>query len=281
MDSIFQVKRMSNPSETNVLNFLFLGQDTGFFNNLCLFTYFILHDQIYHGFGALAHQFQTILSEGNYTFKKQDFDDFFYMCDKYLCHMLTNASQELMTLKIILRMIGLLPIEKESFNRNCWPAKVFTNKIINHVLKNFNNLLKLVVETEWPLFKSGFSKFWCFDLLTLTDRFSCFDKNRLDFLHQVSDEIQRQDIANELLYQLHKLEQPVYANSNWTDLFTIVDPHKIEINHLSLTNSFETFIICITKISKVFTDYVHFEKEITTYFENRVLDGYMQSKFTK
>jgi hypothetical protein len=77
------------------------------------------------------------------------------------------------------------------------------------------------------------------------------------------------------------MDLPIFSNFNWTDIFTIVDPNKIEINHLNLASSFEIFIICITKISKVLSNPNDFEKKMITYFDNRIYGDYMQGKISK
>jgi hypothetical protein len=144
------------------------------------------------------------------------------------------------------------------------------------VRKDFGMLYQSVNETEWLLFKSGLAILLCIELLHHKPKIS--NDNKVDFLLQISNEIIRQDIANELLDQLYKLDQSVFGDPNWTDIFTIMDPTKIKIEHLNLTDSLEAFIIGIIKISKVLSDYSHFEEQIAYYFENRVLHGCMQGK---
>jgi len=135
-----------------------------------------------------------------------------------------------------------------------------------------------VEETEWFLFKCGLATFLSIELLDHGS--NSFNDNKVALLQEIPDEIKRQDFANELLYQLHKIDQRIFGDSKWTDLFTIVDPTKIDINQLNLTNSFETFIICITKISRVLIEYSRFEEQIADYLHTRILYGTMQGKVT-
>jgi hypothetical protein len=232
---------------------------------------------MYDLFNTLAQQFQIILSEDKYTFHQRDFQDFFENCLEYLRNTPIDFRTDSIALKIILQMIGLLaPIKKESFDRNCSSAHIFTTEIMFHVRANFKHLLKLVEGSEWLLFSSGLATLSSFEILYHSVDNS--NDNTLDFLHQISDEKQRQGIANELLFQLFTLEQPIFGNSNWTDLFTIVNPATIEINHLNLAASFETFILCITKIARILKGPQHFEEQIVTCFENRVHYNHLQSK---
>ena len=92
------------------------------------------------------------------------------------------------------------------------------------------------------------------------------------FFQQISNEQQRQDIANHLLCQLHKLDQPIGGDTNWSVLFIIVDPVNIKITHLNLVDSFKAFITCIEVISTVLTNNTIFEEQIDDYFDDRLHD---------
>jgi len=174
-------------------------------------------------------------------------------------------------------MIGLLtPIKKESFDQNCISAQQFINKIILHIRTNFQELLKLVDGIEWLLFKNGLALLFALEFLY--QQFDNSQENKLTFLYKISDEKQRQDVANELLQQLYNLEQPLSMNSNWIDLFTIVDPQIIDIKYLNLAVTFESFIMCITQISTVLQIHHQLEEQIGDYFQNRVFYNHLQSK---
>jgi hypothetical protein len=133
-----------------------------------------------------------------------------------------------------------------------------------------------VNEKEWILFGSGLTTLLCIELLQYKSNTS--NENHIAFLQQIPDENQRQIMAYELLNQLNKLGQPIVGNSYWIDLFTLIEPTKINVNQLNLTNSFEYFIICIIKISQVLKTNSDFEADITDYLENRILNNFIQSK---
>ncbi len=174
-------------------------------------------------------------------------------------------------------MIGLLaPIKKNNFDLECPSVRVFTTRIIYYVREYFSNLLKLVNGSEWLLLKSGLTIILCFELLY--HRLDC-SKNEFALLHEISDDKQRKDIANEILLQLFKFDKPILTNSSWIDLFTIIDPDKIDINYLNLAASFENFIMCITRISSVLINYRDFEGKIADYFDNCVSYDRLQGKF--
>ncbi len=244
---------------------------------LCFFTYFLLNDQMYDVFDTLAYQFQ--IAQENHTLDKNTVQDFFDMCNRCFYDMWTDSNEKNKILKIILRMIGLVSINKECLDRYYRNSIEFTNRIMFSMQENFNILYQSVEkEEEWILFRHGLVMLLCIELLK--DKSNSSNENKIIFLQQISDENQRQDMANELLHQLHKLDQPIFGNSNWTDLFTMVHPTKIDINQLNLTDSFKTLITCVTKVSKVLTDYSNFEENIADYLENRILNNCLQGKKT-
>ncbi len=229
------------------------------FTDLCLFICYLLSDpNLYDLFNILVDQFRTT---DNLT--RRDFQEFFEKCLKYLQY----TSTDLKALIVIVRMIALLPpIRKENFDRNCLSASEFIHKIMCHIRTDFLHLLKF--ET-----KDGLAILSAFELFY--QKLEHSNDNKLDYLHQISDEKLREDIANKILLQLSRLEQPIIANSNWTDLFTMVNPQEIKINYLNLAASFETLIISITKISRVLKDYHRFEKQLAT----SAFYDYLPSKF--
>jgi hypothetical protein len=231
---------------------------------------------MYEMFDVLVNQFEALLLKDNRYSNEYDFHDFFHNCYRYLSDVLINSNKKSITLKIILRMIGLLSIDKTNFDRSDQYSNGFANLIMFHVRKDFAILYQSVEETEWFLFKCGLATFLCIELLAHGSNSS--NDNKVDLLQEIPNEIKRQEFANELFYQLQKIDHQIFGDAKWTDLFTLVDPTKIDINQLNLTNSFETLIRCITKISKVIIDYSHFEEQIPDYLDKRISCGYMQGK---
>lgn len=279
----FRLPGKKNFSNTNKKQhehyFLYLvGEDSKLFTNLCLFTSFLLHDKKYNLFNTILEQFQITLSKENYTFNRHDFQDFFDNCSKYININISKTSQDdFIIFKIIIRMLGLLiPLNNESFDQNSISAQQFIRKLAVHVQTNFRQLLNIVDKHEWSLFKNGLALLLSFELVY--QQIDHLQPNTLILLYQINNQKQRQEIANELLQQLHKQQQPLSINSNWTDLFTLVDPEIINIKQLDLADTFESFISCITKISTVLQVHHQFEQDISDYFENRVFYNHLQSK---
>jgi len=216
---------------------------------------------MYSIFDSLAHQFQVNLDNDNRSFDKESYHEFFHTCKLYMDNVLPALEIDVITLKILVRMVGLLPIERDNFDRNDQHANSFATEVLRCVRQQFNNLLGSVNEIEQVLFKSGLATLLCIELLYPTDHNS--NDNKLIFLCQLSDVQQRQIIAHEILLQLYEFNEPIYANSTWTDLFTIVDPNMIKLQDTYIFDSFETYIMFITKVSAVHPDSDHFNRKIT------------------
>lgn len=225
----------------------------------------------------MTHQFQSFLAQNNYSLDKSAFQDFFEKSYKCFQCISIDPAKDLVSLKILLRMIGLLvPIGKETFDLDCLSAYTLTIKMMSYVRQNFNNLLKQINESEWLLLQSGLATFSCFELL---QRRLDNSNNELTFLNEISDDKKRQDIAKEILLQLFKIDKPILVNPSWIELFLLINPDDIDIKYLTLAGSFEMFIMCITKISTKLTNYSDFEEKIDISFDNCVFFDSLQGKF--
>lgn len=259
--------------------FLRLGMDPHVFTSLCLFTYLILREQQYDTFNVLVNQFKTLTSKDKYLLEKWELINFFEKCHRYFNDILAKRSDELKIVKIILCMIGLLPINKTNFAQHNYSSYNFSKRILTHVRCKFSELYQSVDDTEFILFERGLTTLLCIELLRnspddyTTDKFS--------FLQEISNEKQRQDLACKLLSKLYRLEHIIIGDTNWTDLFLMVSPKQIVINHLELTNSFQTFYICISKISRVLSHAHVFRNQINDFFENQVSKDRLQGKVPK
>jgi hypothetical protein len=228
-------------------------------------------------FDTMADQYQIAQSAHN-TMNKHVFQNVFEICNRYLYDVFNNSNTEPMIIKTILRMIGLLFLEKENFDRYNRDSIEFANRIMIYVRQNFSTLYQSVNKEEWISFRSGLTILLCIELLQYKSNDS--NENQIAFLPQIPDGNQRQDMVYELLNQLNKLDQPIFGNSHWTDLFTLIEPTKINVNQLNLTNSFKTFIICMTKISQVLPNHSSFEVNVADYLESRIISNCIQGKVT-
>lgn len=178
---------------------------------------------------------------------------------------------------MILCTIGcLLSIPKKHFSRSSKHAKDFAHRIIMHIKSNSKVLYLSVKENEQSLFKYGLITLLCIELV-YEKRHEASD-NEIAILQEMFDINQCQDIAYQLLCQLHRLNFPIVGNTNWTALFTMIDPAKIEIKHLDLVDLLEVFIQCMNNISEVVLDDDPFQQPIKDYFDQRISEDHIRGK---
>ena len=253
-----------------------LGEETDIFTEFCLFTCYLLRTRMADVFDLLYEQLRLTSPSENNNLTVEEFRNFFAHCYQYICPVLDESINKCLVLKVILRMVGVLSIKEHDFDRWNVNSIRFAHETMIYVRANFADLYRIVNDVEWILFQRGLAMLVSIELLQYRSNGS--NENKVVFLQQIPDETRRKLAAYKILSRLHKLNQPIFGDVNWTDLFTMIDPTKININHLNLTNSIETFIICITKISKVLIDSSTFEKDIDTYLENRILPNCIESK---
>ena len=209
----------------------------------------------------MARQFQINLDSDNRNFEKNNYHEFFQTCKLYIDNILPALETDLITLKTVVRMVGLLPVKRENFDRNDQHANSFAIEVLRHIRLKFDRLFESTIETEQLLFRKGLATLLCIELLYPSDDSS--NDNKLIFLRQIVDLEQRQTIAHQILLQLYQFNEPIYTNSNWTDLFTFVDPNMIRLQDIYIFDSFESYIIFITNVLPVHPDSEHFMKKIT------------------
>ena len=253
-----------------------LGEDTNLITDFCLFTFYLLKNKKFYLFNVLTNQFRSTLDkENNYTFNRHDFNQFFQLCHKYFYYPSTEIDDIHQSLLIQIKTIGILsPLKKETFDRSCTAAQQFTMKIMSDLRTYLSSLLRIINQTEWNLFKTGLSILYVLEFLFDIVR----EENKLDLFDKIVNKQQREDLAHGILEQFALLDEAITSNNQWIDLFTMTNSEKIDIRHLNVANSFETFILCLTCISKVMIMSNNFKQKLTNYFENRIYFQNIESK---
>ena len=257
-------------------NLIFSGEETNVFTEFCLFTCYLLQKGTPHIFDTLYDQLRIASPTDNNTLNAEEFKDFFEKCDLYVFDVLAKYNADTTDLKIILRMIGALSIKKEAFDRSNSQSIRFANIIMRYVREKFEDLYQQVRDEEWILFYRGLAVLISIELLQY--RFNDANENKVILLQKIPDQARRRLAANKLFSRLDKLQESIYGDPNWTDLFTLVDPSEIHISHVNLANSIETVITCITKIAQVLLDTSTFESHLEHYLEERILVNTIESR---
>ena len=265
---------LSRIDHKNLYFYFCLGEEINIWTEFCLFICYLLQAEMFDVFDILVSQLPiTFLTESD-SLDANKFIDFFEKCHEHVRDILQRCMDKSRALKVILRMIGILPIKKESFRRYYKRSISLANIIMSYVRNSIVELFQSVNETEWILFHKGLAMLISIELLQYKTNNP--NENKVIFLQQIPDEKQRHIVANTLLDQLYQLEQPILGDINWTDLFLMIDYTKINMKQVYLHSSFVTFIICITKLSSILTDSSGFQEQI----END-LHGYLSSEWMR
>ena len=253
--------------------------DPDFYTSLCYYTYFLAKNGQYDTFNILTKQYLDVAEKEDYRPTNNEFINFFQNCTQYFDRsLLEQPDKKIIVLKILLEMVGLFRIDKTNFARHNQHSIHFMGRIMPSMRENFKELFMTVTDTENTLFKRGLTTLLCIDLLQNT---STNDKrDKIFVLKQITDKKRAQAISHKLLRQLAQLEQIIIddISCDWTDLFLLINPKLIDINQLKLTNSFQTLILCIIKISR--QEHVNevFESRISEFLEDQISNNRLQSK---
>lgn len=259
---------LSRIDHRNLYLYYCLGEETNVWTEFCLYTCYLLQAEMFDVFDILLRQLQVTFPTESDGLDANKFE--------YLRDILQRCKDKSRALKVILRMIGMLPIKKESFRRYYNHSISFANTIMSYVRDSIVELFQSVNETEWILFHKGLAMLISIELLQY--RSNDPNENKVIFLQQIPDEKRRQVVANTLLDQLYQWEQPIFGDVNWTDLFLMIDYTKINMKQVYLHNSFVTFIICITKLSSILTDSSVFQEQIENDLHDYLSSEWMRSK---
>jgi hypothetical protein len=189
-----------------------------------------------------------------------------------------DSAPLLRRLRTIIRMIGLMPITKIAFNRHDGAVAQYTTAIMSYLRKYIVSLCDSTEENELSSFAAGLA------ILTSVVLFYAVPgdpiNNEIDFLRHIHDEKRRRTIAHRILQQLYEINEPIYGNSSWTDLFLFVNSEMIDLNlNINLTDSLETYIAFLTKMYAVHEKLVQ-KQGVMLRLLSRFLDQQLTSKVT-
>lgn len=250
-------------------SFFFLGENVPLWNQLCLYTYYILHHQMYDYFDILISQFQKTLQETNCKLIRDEFIDFFGSCLKHLAYAVPTALNQHIAEKIIIRMTGVLPITRMNFDINSHEVRNFTAALVDDVQEHYDDILSTVTTDEWPLFRNGLCLHMAIELLSK-------QKNTTTLVERMKNETCKKDLVNVLLLQLEMLQKPI-LNVNWTTLLAIADPNIISLQLLGLTRSIQIYITSLLQYILLHIDEVNLSDQVNHHFDTLVFEDHLPS----
>ncbi|CAF1188657.1 unnamed protein product [Rotaria sp. Silwood1] len=225
----------------------------------------------YGMFNSLIEQFTTIINEEKRNMSNEDFKEFFETCLNYYSSIENIVQQDMHTLKILIRMMACVPINR---NNMIIPSKA-TQSFISNVLKVFlDKLLDVwieVVDSEWKSFCHGLATLVC---IRIYYEESENEMNfSLDSLMIIPDGTRRQELIFQLVDLLNSLTCTLIPNQD-DILFTIIGPDKLCLQHLEVTSSLSTYVVYLIKILESYQDD---ENQLHTHITNQ-LDKLLEEK---
>ena len=101
--------------------------------------------------------------------------------------------------------------------------------------------------------------------------------NTIQLIELIENEVWRRDLANLVLQQLAIFQLPVLA-TNWTDLFSFVDPAVIDLKQLGLARSIETYIELLLAVLPKTAGEMRLNERIIEHFDLMIYDDRLMGK---
>jgi hypothetical protein len=169
--------------------------------------------------------------------------------------------------KNLLRLIGLLNINRNNFSSQSHNIKQFTAEIFGYVTKYLSNIISSVTVDEWPLFKNGFSLI-VYTHLTL-EKSSSSTISCINFLGNSPNRNQVEEIAIAILDRYYNLKQHI-ADIDWSELLTFITPDRILLEYLEFNRSFDSYLMHIGKFTIEWTPDKNFKENFIRHFDSLV-----------
>ncbi|CAF4986382.1 unnamed protein product, partial [Rotaria socialis] len=192
---------------------LFSGANVAVWDQLCFFTYFIIHSEQLDLFPALINQFAILIHSDELDMTSDNFITFAdtaYTYLSYIDHNLENPAY----LRVIIQIWGILPLKTTNLSFAEPTVRLSAVTILKVALKNLSNLIVNMDPTEWPLIKDGLVLLMYIELLSSNRDFE-FDS----ISAFVDDKIKtkpKQEIVHSLLEKLLE-SQKCIQRANWTE----------------------------------------------------------------
>ncbi|CAF4026831.1 unnamed protein product, partial [Rotaria magnacalcarata] len=216
-------------------------------DQLCFFTYFIIHSQQLDLFSTLINQFAIFIHSDELDMTSDNFITFAGTAYKYLSYIDHNLENPAY-LRLIIQIWGILPLKTTNISFAEPTVRLSAVTILKAALTNLSNLIINMGPTEWPLMKDGLVLLMCIELLSSNRDFE-FDS----ISAFVDDKIKtkpKQEIVHSLFEKLLESQKRI-QRSNWTDLLKFISKNKFMCDYLKLSASFDAFFLCTKYILQV------------------------------
>jgi hypothetical protein len=200
----------------------------------------------YEMFDSFLEQFIIAKGERGKGLSREYLNIFFQLCRKYYSTIEHNVKQDVPALKSLIRMIALLPINKENMLIGSEAARQFASIVLKTLSERLPAVWTTIVDTEWPSFCEGLVTLCCFKILHNQES-EKETNDSFDLISMIPDEVRRQETAMKLLNLLGDL-QCILSRKQEVTLYTLVGQDHLTLEHLELAASLETYISYLTQL---------------------------------
>lgn len=187
----------------------------------------------------LLQQFTTNVRDHVREFSFENLNLFFKTCRQYYSTIEETIKQDLSALKILIRMIAVLPLKKGNI-RESEAARRFSSIVVNILSEKLLDIWPTIVDTEWSSLDTGLVKLFCLKLL--------FDQNSerntstcINLISIIPNEARRRHISLEILSLLSDLRHTLPSDQE-TMLYELTDWNALTLKHLEVTSSLTVYI---------------------------------------
>ena len=210
------------------------GQNVSFWNQLCLYTYYLLHHRQHVLSDTLNEQFFDLVHREQRILTRIDLNEFFQCCLDYSPYTLSKNPDAHRADLIIFSMIGSLNVTSTNLDPEYQAVRIFSKRLIEDMKQHEEKIFQLVSDENWPNFSNGLAI--CLSVQLVTD-----PTESIQIVEKISNEKRRRDLATLLIKRLEQLNRPVIS-ADWTKIFQFLDPQIITLRQFELTRSIEVYL---------------------------------------
>lgn len=235
--------------------------------------------QSYNIFDSFLQQFKIAIHERGRSIARENLNIFFYNCRKFYSIIEHNVKQGIFALKILVRMIAVLPINKDNIIIGSEAGRQFASIVLNTLSKNLETVWPTITNEEWPSFREGLVTLCCVKLLH-SQKSENPEENAVHILSMIPNDGQKQEIATHLLNLLSNL-QCTLAENQEVALYALAGEQHLTVEHLELANSLETYISYLDQLMMVYQGNTNeLEEKIQTQLNKLLKQKRFAVKFT-
>jgi hypothetical protein len=224
---------------------------------------------MHENFDCFIHQFRNEFnSNDTRKLTQHQLNMFFYVSYTYLPQINSYLKADKNAVKIILRIFGILPIDKENFKIDNKSLGSLASELYDYIKIHLDDLLTTTDQNDWLEFIQGLSLFMTAQMLGNQTIFNTFI-----LLEQMINHREKQElIANLLLKRIVELQMPI-KNDSWINLLPLVTDKYLLYNCLDLVASLDDYLVLLQYIIKHNSVNEQMQVELTKNFDKLIDRG--------